>query len=50
MCGRKAGWQAKAQYGSYLIDPEGEGAIPVRVTASGLVLGSCLALRIYGWK
>lgn len=30
MCDRQAGWQAKAQYGSYLIDPEGEGAIPVR--------------------
>lgn len=30
ICGRQAGWQAKARYGSYLIDPEWEGAIPVR--------------------
>lgn len=36
MCGRQASWQAKAQYGSYLIDPVGEVAIPVRAADEGL--------------
>ncbi len=36
ICGRQAGWQAKAQYGSYLIDPVGEVAIPVRAADEGL--------------
>lgn len=36
ICGRQAGWQAKAQYGSYLIDPVGEVAIPVRAADEGV--------------
>ncbi len=36
MCGRQPGWQAKAQYGSHLIELGGEVAIPVRAADEGL--------------